>query len=366
MLQAYLAMSRDRSSLIKNGLLLQLSHDARVYDEFATTRLWEYLLREPFNKPEWVWASQQPPYDPKALRRVDLILEHIALDGSSSQKVLMMEAKKHGATEGEIRKCEGQAWEAAFDFSLNQKDQDLRPVWYQTCVGTTTRFWICNPTSDFPIQFLPGVFGLENLNEYIDIETYGNEIMDAFNYIRRHRVPPPKHLSQRPPSESSSGPSSEPPQSPSSAARTNLNIAAAARNPIPLHPNHWTYIEITHAKITEDDVIILVGSSKDGQLLETVEEDWRPQFIPSGNQRVGYFAYIEKKTQQVYWTWKLMPPEEALSQAGVQQNPRAFKGTEAGPSSQSQVQQQTAQISDVEMEEADIAGPSARDKQDKP
>jgi hypothetical protein len=66
----------------------------------------------------------------------------------------MMEAKKLGATETEIRVGEVQAWQAAFKCSLYEGGH---LIWYMTCIGTAARIWIYDPTSEFPIPFLQGL-----------------------------------------------------------------------------------------------------------------------------------------------------------------------------------------------------------------
>lgn len=104
-------------------------------------------------------ASQQPASIEKhELRRVDLIVEKINLENGMARKVLMMEAKKHGATKAEILECEAQGWESAMTCSLFGSHPTGVPVWYQTCIGTRTRLWIYDPASELPVPFLPGVF----------------------------------------------------------------------------------------------------------------------------------------------------------------------------------------------------------------
>lgn len=56
-------------SVIENQRVEVLYQYARLKDEFATTQLWEYLLRLFFRDVEWVISSQQPPsYEEETLK----------------------------------------------------------------------------------------------------------------------------------------------------------------------------------------------------------------------------------------------------------------------------------------------------------
>lgn len=115
--------------------MVKLYGYARTKDEYATTQLWEYLLRATFSGLDWILSSQQPPsYERDSLRRVDLIVKYMN-QNAEERSVLFMEAKKHGADVGEIRTAESQILQAASEYSL---DANSTPVWVQACIGTTT------------------------------------------------------------------------------------------------------------------------------------------------------------------------------------------------------------------------------------
>lgn len=218
-------------SLVTNGLIKKLCDDARVADEHATTRLWEYLLRMPFDGLEWVRSSQQPPTSAvNSLRRVDYIIEHVDMDGGHVTKVLFMEAKRYGAEERDVRECEMQAWEAAMVYSLHEGGG--RPCWFQTCIGTSSRLWIYDPQHEHPIAFLPGAFSLARLDHHLDVTEYGEDILKALRYIAKHHRPPAKFLEQSSPLISSPGASSEVAQSPGTASRAALKTLTAGQTQI--------------------------------------------------------------------------------------------------------------------------------------
>lgn len=93
--------------IISDGRLRHLYDAARVNDEFATTRFWEYVSHKLFFLgKDWAVSSQQPPtWNTEPLRRVDLVIEMISSRGIS-EPVLFMEAKRHGATEVDRREVE--------------------------------------------------------------------------------------------------------------------------------------------------------------------------------------------------------------------------------------------------------------------
>lgn len=298
-----------------------------VADEYATTRLWEYILLAPFHAPEWIRASQQPPTNAQlTLRRVDYIIEHMELDGMGGvpQKVLFMEAKRHAAGAFQTKECEIQAWGACQAYSLHEGGG--RPCWYQTCIGTATRLWIYNPWKDEAIAFLPGAYNLGDLNMYLDIAEYGEAIIRALAYISNHHTPPDKFLRKSAPSISSSDPSSEPAQSPTTASRNALRTLASGQNQIPLDPQHWIHVEITR-----DDGSFLHGRCNNGDQFSAPNDasSWRVQ---TGPNREGCYVYIQPVTRAVFWTATLVP-----TQGQVHPGPDQWQGEEldipvAGPS----------------------------------
>ncbi|KUI63586.1 hypothetical protein VM1G_10403 [Cytospora mali] len=290
------------STIISDGRRRNLYDDARVKDEFATTRFWEYIFQKQFFPgPNWVLSSQQPPtLAVDHLRRVDLTIEHFSSQ-SNPQTVLFMEAKKHGAPESDIRAVETQAFDASMQYSYYV--QNPHPIWVQTCVGTSTRFWIYSPGDDFLTAFLPGAFGQADQDKYLDADEFGGDIIRAVTYIARHHIPPNKFIGSRTPSVSTVNSSaSEPPQSPSSAARTKLeDLAAASKAPIPLEEGFWSYMEIT-SEVGEQ----LVGYTHQGVEVNTPKKDWWPHWRTSAGAKSACYVYIAP-SREVYYTWKLEP-----------------------------------------------------------
>lgn len=310
-------------SIIFDGVMKRLYDDAQVRDEFATTRLWEYIIQQAFEGLEWVRASQQPPTTAvHSLRRVDYIVEYIHMQSGAVMQVLFIEAKKHGATETDIRQCESQAWEACMTHSINEGG--MRPVWYQTCIGTTSRLWIYDPWREDPIAFLPGQHSLGHLDHYLDISEHGTQIMYALKYISNHREPPAKFLASSP-LVSSDGSSSEPAQSPTTATREALTNRAAGQTQIPLHQNHWV-----HIKIMSDNGGSLYGRSDDGFELRTSKDAW---IVQKGKQREGCYVHIHPQTKQAYWTETLEPSQlqPDLGQIPVTSEPSSSKAARRDP-----------------------------------
>lgn len=276
-------------SIINTGVRRRLWQDAQIHDEWATTRLWEYLIQRSFRDEEFVISSQQPPYidSPAPLRRVDLIIEHISSTTGQQSTVFIVEAKKHGAKEEDIRQCEGQAWQAANSFVIQMNYS--RPVWYLTAIGTTYRIWIMDPRTEFPVYFLPGVFSLGDIDGYLDVDTHGKDLIKAFRYIQKNLVPPEKYILQASPAASSDQVMSSSPPVPEAAA-------AAARAPVPLREDLWILVTITH-----NDGLRVFGRV-DNNEFESRSEDWQLRYK---QDKSLCYTYIQPGTQKVYWAPRL-------------------------------------------------------------
>lgn len=283
----------------------KLYNDARVQGEYATKRLWQYLLRAPFPEKEWVISSEQPPSytaRPELKRRVDLVVEHMDLSGQPQTKVLFMELKKHNAPEQDIRECESQCFDAAFTFNVwDRQNKPHRSIWLQACIGTTTRFWVYNTdqeSAEGSFPFLPGAFGLQGHDGYIDVHEHSALILEAYSYIRSHKVPPSKFLVFTAPSLS---PEQEPPpplpETASSSAPQVMDMSDV-QGQIPLAQNLWLYVEVYKK---EGDKINVRTQS--GTRIRTDSSRWIQQFRQEGNLARPCFAYIGK--DGVYWTWNL-------------------------------------------------------------
>ncbi|KAH8746915.1 hypothetical protein F5883DRAFT_622647 [Diaporthe sp. PMI_573] len=205
-------------------------------------------------------------------RRVDLVIKR--LDDRSASTVLFMEAKKHGATQGEVIEAETQVWQAANEYTINLPTKNICPVWLQTCIGTTTRFWIYYPHQEFPIPFLPSNYDLGYLDEYLEADNYSRLIMKALTYIANHPIPPPKFLWLPTPLVSTVAVQSlQYPRSPSSVSRQRLeDTAAAAVSQIPLSQSAWVGVEIL--RNTPEGI---VGHTEQGFEYTFPFDQWRPQ-----------------------------------------------------------------------------------------
>lgn len=281
-------------SMITNAVMKRLYDDAQTQDEHATTRLWEYILKLIFKSENWVIASQQPSTSHIPLRRVDLIIEYLSLESGTGPKVLMMEAKRYAATPTDINEVEGQGYEASWSYSYFET-KSKNPVWYLTCVGTKARIWICDPSSEIPVSFLPGGFDTSLPDEYLDIKVYGSYISTALKYIKDHHEPPYKFVIWRSPSVTPPAAGSSESGSPRS-VRKDLTIRAAAENRIPLQQESW--IEIQIDKIIGGEIHgIIVGKF---EKFSAPLSDWKLQLW--GDKGDVCWACIDKKTYYVYWT----------------------------------------------------------------
>ncbi|KAL2185714.1 hypothetical protein L209DRAFT_781442 [Thermothelomyces heterothallicus CBS 203.75] len=67
-----------------------------------------------------------------------------------------------------------------------------------TCVGSSARLWIFSERSTYLIPFIPAGQGLAERSEYLEISTYGREIADGLEYIKKHMTPPRELLNTTP------------------------------------------------------------------------------------------------------------------------------------------------------------------------
>lgn len=287
-------------SALENPRMEKLYHYARLKDEFATTQLWEYILRTVFHSSDRVLSSQQPPsYEKESLRRVDFVVKFMDEDVREERSVLFMEAKKAGAAQADISTAETQAYDAAMGYSV--WDGKGTSVWAQTCIGTSIRFWIYDPASSFLEPFLPGSFDLGHLDEYLDVEIYADEIKRAMSYIAKHHIPPAKFLSkQTPPITTASYSPSVSPEDIPSPARAYSQASSSVRGQIPLTLGSWVQVNIKEA--VRDT---LVGCTMDGVEITFKKDIWKPQKIDYEGSSRPCWAYILGR--DVYWTWTRDP-----------------------------------------------------------
>lgn len=144
-------------SIITTPVLLSLWTDAQYHPDWATTRFWEYLIRNVFNQDDWVVSSQQPPsHNPRVGRRVDLLVEHIEPATGISSTILFMEMKRAAASQTELTACEHQAFTGGCEYSI---DTNMSRVWAMTCIGSQARLWIVEKSREYLIPYFPITHG---------------------------------------------------------------------------------------------------------------------------------------------------------------------------------------------------------------
>lgn len=300
-------------SIINTGLLRDLYNDASVHDEWATTKLWEYLFNKKyFSDDEWIVASQQPPSRAyPSLRRVDLIIQYHPLGNRVWETVLFLEAKRNAARETDIAECETQAWRAGLEI---HSTEGQRPVWFMTAIGPTFRVWIYDPATDLPVPVLPGCLGIDHEDDYLDIDNAENSkaLREAFRSIKRHHIPPQKFLAHSTPIVSSDqGGSSSPPAPPLEV------LASAAKAPIPLAENSWIY-----AHTVQSDESSVTSRLASGAELTSLPTDWQPQY----KDNIPCLTYITPG-RNVFWTYTLDPSPFESRQSAYGKQPMQYAGT---------------------------------------
>ncbi|KAF8855021.1 hypothetical protein BDZ45DRAFT_21970 [Acephala macrosclerotiorum] len=199
-------------SIINDQPTLELWRSAERENEWATTRLWEYILRaQVFIGPTWAISSQQPPGNEEGnQRRVDIVIEHWD-DTDGWMQWMFVEAKLAGATPEEVASAEQQAFTASVAYTHYY---DVPRVCSMTCFGGKAKLWLY-AGADYLEPFVPPESdGLGVREEYVDVHsTDGYQILVGLEFIRDHRVPAPTLQSTSSPSppyniadgESSSG-----------------------------------------------------------------------------------------------------------------------------------------------------------------
>lgn len=277
---------------IDSALTRDLYNDAQVRDEYATTRLWEYLLNKKyFYQQEWILSSQQPPsYALRSLRRVDLVIEHHNLNRREDRKVVVfVEGKKHGAVNDDIVTCEGQLFGAAAEMTTAERKQ---PVWLMSVIGTRFQLMIYDPASMFTVPFLPGCFALvESVSSYLDIDDrqHSNALHGAFRYIRNNHIPPQKFLNGSSPSVSTQPSGSSPPPP------SFETLASGAKALPPLDPSHWIFIDNFKA----EGLGFFASCLPDGTEIVTQPQMWTPTMFYNEPCSI----YTDAQTRDVFYTF---------------------------------------------------------------
>lgn len=312
-------------SAITSQQILALYNDAKLYAEWATTRLWEYFMNKKyFPAPQWAISSQQPPtLDLSDLRRVDLVVEHFK-DNGASETTLIIEAKRHSATNRDIDTVEYQAFAAA---CAHCTSNGKSAVWAMTCVGPSARVWVYSVNADYLIPYLPGSQGLAERNEYLDLGTSGVDLQKAMDFIAKHRTPPTyllrnnpsprpqnatlpqgwhaeevialdKHRASSPSwAASPSGQASSP-----SWLGPDRILAPYGSGSIPLHPDHWVEVRI----LSRSRTTFLCERAQDSSTVTLPQKRWSRQMRELEGEQVECSVYIGT-SQTVYYTWDLRP-----------------------------------------------------------
>jgi len=90
---------------------------------------------------------------------------------------------------------EYQAFTAACAYYV---EAGIKHIWTMTCVGSSARLWIFSERSTSLIPFIPASQSLAERSEYLEISTYGREIADGLEYIKKHMAPPRELLNMTP------------------------------------------------------------------------------------------------------------------------------------------------------------------------
>ncbi|OTB18726.1 hypothetical protein K445DRAFT_307588 [Daldinia sp. EC12] len=167
--------------------LRALENDANNHLEWASTRFWEYILRNVvFSGYSWVVSSQQPPTKRSDdTRRVDIIIEKVGR--TSVETVLFVEAEKWNASPKEIEVVEYQAYIAACAYAI---EANKKTLWAMTSVGTKVRLWIFTLNREYLIPYVPVGNGLATVDEYLDAMSNLPMLIAGLEYIRDNTTPP--------------------------------------------------------------------------------------------------------------------------------------------------------------------------------
>ncbi|KAI9742351.1 MAG: hypothetical protein M1818_003884 [Claussenomyces sp. TS43310] len=120
--------------------------------EWASTRFWEYVLKEQFFTGwDWTIASQQPPTNEASdLRRVDLRIERWA--NNKWNTILLFKAKKQECTQTKIDNLESQAYDACLAHLLYTGRSEMYAV---TSIGTSARLWYATMKDNYLLPVVP-------------------------------------------------------------------------------------------------------------------------------------------------------------------------------------------------------------------
>jgi hypothetical protein len=154
---------------------------AQTQPECATTRFWEYVLKEQFFKGRnWTISSQQPPTnDPDDKRRVDLRIERWKTN--RWQTIALFEAKKQNCSQTEIDELEFQAFNACMAHLIYSGREQMYGI---TTIGTAARLWYITKDDDYLLPLVPETGGLSNRKEYIEANsTEAADLKKGFNYM---------------------------------------------------------------------------------------------------------------------------------------------------------------------------------------
>lgn len=179
-------------SLIIDPQTGELWASAQTQLECATTRFWEYVLKEQFFKGRnWAISSQQPPTnDPNDMRRVDLRIERWKTN--RWQTIALFEAKKQNCSQAEIQELEFQAFNACMAHLLYTGREQMYGI---TTIGTAARLWYITKADDYLLPLVPETGGLSNRKEYIEANsTEAADLQKGFNDMIKYDMIPANKL----------------------------------------------------------------------------------------------------------------------------------------------------------------------------
>jgi hypothetical protein len=136
----------------------------------------------------WVVSSQQPPTSERGdRRRVETTVEVLQ---DSLQKLLVVEAKHHNASQDEIQEVEAQAYNGCMKYL---KYSGRTAMYAMTVVGTRARLWTVHRKEDYLEPYIPNGRGLAAIGEYIKANsTEGYQIIEGLEQTKIDHLLPPK------------------------------------------------------------------------------------------------------------------------------------------------------------------------------
>lgn len=306
-----------------NNVLRRLRHDAIRHDEWATKKLWRYVLGElVFFSPHWMVSTEQPPVY-NSLRRIDIIVEDVNTVSGGAGILLVVEAKKGRASLGDIAEVETQAFTACMEYII---ENGRKSVWAMTCFGPEARLWACYRNTTLLDPFFPREVGAGERSAYVDIKGSEESFTHAFGFMMANPVPHPAIIdtatSTYGAGEGSAAaqhyPAPYQAQAPDPSAASNINYSSG--QPLVLDP--------------EQCIGVVVKKVKDGQVTYTCPDgtskitgsQWDAAQIVFAGEYHSCYTYTGQSGTR-YWAWTLEPAVGEVAKKSKGKGKGKDKGT---------------------------------------